>query len=63
MRSASSWDERGMHDFDTAKMMRDIREGAKTPGTSVRKDGDAEGALAGAAKQSRRSTSFRTSRT
>ena len=35
-----------MHDFDTGKMMQDFRERAKTPGTSVRKDGDAVAALA-----------------
>jgi isoquinoline 1-oxidoreductase beta subunit len=45
------WDEGSMHDFDTAKMMQDFRERAKSPGTSVRKDGDAEGALASAAKK------------
>src|SRR6267154_5276325 len=45
------WDEGSMHDFDTAKMVQDFRERAKSPGTSVRKDGDAESALASAAKK------------
>ncbi len=45
------WDEGSMRDFDTSKMMQDFRERAKTPGTSVRKDGDAEAAFAGAAKK------------
>lgn len=45
------WDEGSMHDFDTNKMMEDFRERAKCPGTSVRKDGDAESALASAARK------------
>jgi len=45
------WDEGSMHDFDTNQMMRDFRERANSPGTSVRKDGDAESALASAAKR------------
>jgi isoquinoline 1-oxidoreductase subunit beta len=45
------WDEGSMHDFDTGKMMQDFRERAKKPGTSVRKDGDVESALASAAKK------------
>lgn len=45
------WDEGGMKDFDTNRMMQDFRERAKSPGTSVRKDGDAESALASAAKK------------
>jgi isoquinoline 1-oxidoreductase subunit beta len=45
------WDEGSMRDFDTTKMMQDFRERAKTPGTSVRNDGDAESALASAAKK------------
>jgi isoquinoline 1-oxidoreductase beta subunit len=45
------WDEGSMKDFDTGKMMQDFRERAKTPGTSVRKDGDPESALASAAKK------------
>jgi isoquinoline 1-oxidoreductase beta subunit len=45
------WDEGSMHDFDTGKMMRDFRERAKKPGTSVRKDGDADGALASSVKK------------
>jgi len=45
------WDEGSMQDFDTSKMMQDFRDRAKTSGASVRKDGDAESALAGAAKK------------
>jgi len=45
------WDEGSMRNFDTGKMMQDFRERAKSPGTSVRKDGDAESALASAAKK------------
>jgi isoquinoline 1-oxidoreductase subunit beta len=45
------WDEGSMHDFDTTKMMRDFRERAKSPGTSVRKDGDAAAAFDTAAKK------------
>jgi len=45
------WDEGSMQDFDTGKMMQDFRERAKTPGISVRKDGDAESALASAVKK------------
>ncbi len=45
------WDEGSMRDFDTARMMEEFRERAKTPGTTVRKDGDAEAALSSAAKK------------
>ena len=45
------WDEGSMRDFDTTKLMQDFRERAKTPGASVRKDGDADSALASAAKK------------
>ncbi len=45
------WDEGGMADFDTSRMMQDFRERAKTPGTSVRKDGDFDAALSSAAKK------------
>jgi isoquinoline 1-oxidoreductase subunit beta len=45
------WDEGSMHDFDTTKMMRDFRERSKSPGTSVRKDGDANAALNTATKK------------
>lgn len=45
------WDEGGMQNFGTSEMMQQFRERAKTPGTSVRKDGDPEGALANAAKK------------
>ena len=49
--SARGVGRRRMHDFDTAKMMQDFREKAKSAGTSVRKDGDAEAALGSAAKK------------
>ena len=45
------WDEGSMYDFDTARMMRDFRERAKTPGVSVRKDGDFDAVMASAAKK------------
>src|SRR5258708_37118182 len=45
------WDEGSMQGFDTGKMTQDFRERAKSPGTSVRKDGDAASALASAAKK------------
>ncbi len=45
------WDEGSMQSFSTSQMMQEFRERAKTPGTSVRKDGDAAGALASAAKR------------
>jgi isoquinoline 1-oxidoreductase beta subunit len=45
------WDEGGMRNFSTSEMMKEFRERAKSPGTSVRKDGDAAGALSGAAKK------------
>lgn len=45
------WDEGSMHDFDTSKMMQDFRERSKSPGTSVRKDGDADAAFESAAKK------------
>jgi len=45
------WDDGAMHDFSTAQMMQDFRERAKTPGTSVRNDGDATAALANATKK------------
>jgi len=45
------WEEGSMHNFDTSKMMQDFRERSKSPGTSVRKDGDATGALEKAAKK------------
>jgi isoquinoline 1-oxidoreductase subunit beta len=45
------WDEGSMHNFDTGKMMQDFRERAKSQGTSVRKDGDPERALASSAKK------------
>jgi isoquinoline 1-oxidoreductase beta subunit len=45
------WDEGAMHNFSTAQMMQDFRARAKTPGTSVRNDGDANAALANATKK------------
>jgi len=45
------WDEGRMQTFSTTQMMRDFRERAKSPGTSVRKDGDPAAALANAAKK------------
>ena len=45
------WDEGSMQNFNTTEMMRQFRERAKSPGVSVRKDGDAAAALAGAAKK------------
>jgi isoquinoline 1-oxidoreductase subunit beta len=45
------WDEGSMATFNTRTMMQDFRERAKTTGVSVRKDGDAENAFAGAAKK------------
>jgi isoquinoline 1-oxidoreductase beta subunit len=45
------WDEGSMQNFSTSQMMLEFRERSKTPGTSVRKDGDAESALANAAKR------------
>lgn len=45
------WDEGSMQNFSTSQMMQEFRERAKSTGTSVRKDGDAAGALANAAKK------------
>ncbi len=45
------WDEGSMATFNTSTIMQDFRERAKSTGTSVRKDGDAESALARAAKK------------
>jgi len=46
-----NWDDGSMASFSTGPMMQDFRERAKSHGTSVRKDGDAAGALASAAKK------------
>jgi isoquinoline 1-oxidoreductase beta subunit len=46
-----NWDEGSMQNFSTSQMMQEFRERAKTPGTSVRKEGDAAGALVNAAKK------------
>jgi isoquinoline 1-oxidoreductase subunit beta len=45
------WDEGAMQNFNTSEMMQNFRDKAKSPGTSVRKDGDADGALSNAAKK------------
>ena len=45
------WDEGAMRAFSTTQMMQDFRERAKSPGVSVRKEGDAPAALASAAKK------------
>ena len=45
------WDEGAMGNFSTSQMMEEYREKAKTPGKSVRHDGDAEAALASAVKK------------
>ena len=45
------WVEGVMQTFSTSQMMQQFREKAKTPGASVRKEGDAATSLAGAAKK------------
>ncbi len=45
------WDEGEMHGFSTSQMMQQFREQAKSPGTSVRRDGDPDAALAKAAQK------------
>ncbi len=45
------WDDGAMRTFSTTQMMQDFRERAKSPGVSVRKEGDAPAALAGATKK------------
>jgi isoquinoline 1-oxidoreductase beta subunit len=45
------WDEGAMHNFSSSELMQTFREKAKTPGASVRKEGDTTAALAGAAKK------------
>src|SRR5438552_2950492 len=45
------WDEGAMRSFSTSRMMEEYREQAKTPGKSIRHDGDAEAALGSAAKK------------
>jgi len=45
------WDEGAMHAFSTTEMMQQFREQAKSPGKSVRHDGDPDGALAQAAQK------------
>jgi isoquinoline 1-oxidoreductase beta subunit len=45
------WDEGAMHAFNTSQMMQQFREQAKSPGKSVRRDGDPDAALANAAQK------------
>ncbi len=45
------WDECGMQSFSTTKLMEEFRQRAKSPGVSVRNDGDAASALSHAAKK------------
>jgi isoquinoline 1-oxidoreductase subunit beta len=45
------WDEGAMQSFSTAQMMEEFRQRAKSPGVSVRNDGDAASALSHAAKK------------
>jgi isoquinoline 1-oxidoreductase beta subunit len=45
------WDEGAMQSFSTTQMMEDFRQRAKSPGVSVRNDGDAASALSHAAKK------------
>src|SRR5260370_4257109 len=45
------WDEGEMHAFSTSQMMEKFREQAKSPGKSVRRDGDPDAALAKAAQR------------
>lgn len=45
------WDEGEMHSFSTGQMMEQFRKQAQSPGTSVRRDGDPDAALAQAAKK------------
>jgi isoquinoline 1-oxidoreductase beta subunit len=45
------WDKGSMQNFSTAQMFEDYREHAKSPGQSVRRDGDPDGSLASAAKK------------
>jgi len=45
------WDEGEMHAFSTSQMMQQFREQAKSPGKSVRHDGDPDAAIAKAAQK------------
>jgi isoquinoline 1-oxidoreductase beta subunit len=45
------WDEGSMQNFNTSEMMHQFRERAKSPGSSVRKDGDFDAGMASAAKK------------
>src|SRR5258708_33819595 len=45
------WDEGEMHAFSTSQLMQQFREQAKSPGKSVRRDGDPDAALAKAAQK------------
>jgi isoquinoline 1-oxidoreductase beta subunit len=45
------WDDGEMHSFSTSQMLQQFREQAKSPGTSVRRDGDPDAALSQAAQK------------
>jgi isoquinoline 1-oxidoreductase subunit beta len=45
------WDEGAMRTFSTSQMMQQFRERARSPGVSVRKEGDAPTALVGVTKK------------
>jgi isoquinoline 1-oxidoreductase beta subunit len=45
------WDEGAMHAFSTGQMMEQYREQAKSPGKSVRREGDPDAAFAKAARK------------
>lgn len=45
------WDEGEMHAFSTSQMIQQFREQAKSPGTSVRRDGDPDAALSQATQK------------
>jgi isoquinoline 1-oxidoreductase beta subunit len=45
------WDDSAMHTFSTSQMMQQFREQAKSPGTSVRREGDPDTAFSQAAKK------------
>jgi isoquinoline 1-oxidoreductase beta subunit len=45
------WDEGSMQSFSTTRMMQEFRERSKSPGISVRNDGDVQAALSTASKR------------
>ena len=45
------WDEGAMHAFSTSQMMEQFRKMAKSPGKSVRREGDPDAGFAGAARK------------